>query len=37
MVGIRDQKIVFNKFDDIMTKHHEIDSEALRIAKILSI
>jgi 6-phosphofructokinase 1 len=37
MVGIRDRKIVFNKFNDIMTKHHEIDSEALRIAKILSI
>ncbi|HMG91849.1 MAG TPA: 6-phosphofructokinase [Chryseolinea sp.] len=37
MVGIRDRKIVFNKYDDIMTKHHEIDSEALRIAKILSI
>ncbi|HEY5916862.1 MAG TPA: 6-phosphofructokinase [Chryseolinea sp.] len=37
MVGIRDRKIVFNKFDDIMSRHHEIDSEALRIAKILSI
>jgi 6-phosphofructokinase 1 len=37
MVGIRDRKIVFNKFNDIMTKHHEIDGEALRIAKILSI
>ena len=37
MVGIRNQKIVFNSFDDIMSKHHEIDSESLRIAKILSI
>jgi 6-phosphofructokinase 1 len=37
MVGIRDRKIVYNKFDDIISKHHEIDSEALRIAKILSI
>ena len=37
MVGIRDKKIVYNKFDDIISKHHEIDSEALRIAKILSI
>ena len=37
MVGIRDRKIVYNKFNDIMAKHHEIDSESLRIAKILSI
>ena len=37
MVGMRNNKIVYNKFDDIMKHHHEIDSEALRIAKILSI
>lgn len=37
MVGIRNNKTVFNKFDAIMTTHHEIDAEALRIAKILSI
>ncbi len=37
MVGIRNQKIIFNSFDDVMSKHHEIDSESLRIAKILSI
>ena len=37
MVGISDKKIVYNRFDDIMDKHHEIDGEALRIAKILSI
>jgi 6-phosphofructokinase 1 len=37
MVGIRENKIVFNDFDTIMSKHHEIDSESLRLAKILSI
>jgi len=37
MVGIRNKRIVYNKFGDVMTKHHEIDAEALRIAKILSI
>jgi 6-phosphofructokinase 1 len=37
MVGVNDKKMVYNRFDDIMTKHHAIDSEALRIAKILSI
>jgi len=37
MVGVIDKKMVYNLFDDIMTKHHKIDSEALRIAKILSI
>lgn len=37
MVGINDKKIVYNRFDDIMDKHHAIDGEALRIAKILSI
>jgi len=37
MVGMKDNKIVYNSFDTIMTSHHEIDSESLRIAKILSI
>ncbi len=37
MVGIRNNKIVYNKFDAIMSSHHEIDAESLRIAKILSI
>src|SRR5688572_7810080 len=37
MVGIKDNKMVYNSFDTIMTQHHEIDAEALRIAKILSI
>lgn len=38
MVGVKDNKIVYNDFETIMTKkYHEIDPEALRIAKILSI
>ena len=37
MVGIRNNQIVYNKFDTIMSTHHEIDAESLRIAKILSI
>jgi 6-phosphofructokinase 1 len=37
MVGIRNNQIVYNDFHTIMTQHHEIDSESLRIAKILSI
>jgi 6-phosphofructokinase 1 len=37
MVGIKDNKIVYNKFDAVMSIHHEIDSESLRIAKILSV
>lgn len=37
MVGMRNNKIVYNKFDAIMSSHHEIDAESLRIAKILSI
>lgn len=37
MVGIRNNKIVFNSFDSVMSAHHEIDPESLRIAKILSI
>lgn len=37
MVGLKDNKIVYNEFDKIMTQRHEIDSEYLRIAKILSI
>jgi len=37
MVGIRNNQIVYNSFDMVMQKHHELDSESLRIAKILSI
>ncbi len=37
MVGVRNGQMVFNQFDDVMGRHHEIDSESLRIAKILSI
>ncbi len=38
MVGIKDNKMVYNDFNSIMThKYHEIDPESLRIAKILSI
>ena len=37
MVGIKDNKIVYNDFDFIMSRPHEIDSESLRLAKILSI
>ena len=37
MVGVKDNKIVFNSFDTIMTKHHDIDAEYLRLAKILSV
>jgi 6-phosphofructokinase 1 len=37
MVGIRNNKMVYNKFDAVMSSPHEIDSDALRIAKILSI
>lgn len=37
MIGIRDNKIVYNDFSMIINNHHPIDSEALRIAKIISI
>lgn len=37
MVGVRNGQMVFNQFDEIMGHRHEIDSESLRIAKILSI
>lgn len=38
MVGIKDNKIVYNDFKQIVEgKHHEIDPESLRISKILSI
>lgn len=37
MVGIRNNQIVYNDFDSIMSQRHEIDSDLLRIAKILSI
>jgi len=37
MIGIRNNRIVFNDFDSIMNSKQELDQEALRIAKILSI
>lgn len=38
MVGVKDNKIVYNDFDTIVSqKYHEIDPESLRISKILSI
>jgi 6-phosphofructokinase 1 len=37
MVGIKNGVMVYNSFDMIMSHHHEIDTESLRIAKILSI
>lgn len=38
MVGIKDNKMVYNDFTTIMAeKYHALDPEALRIAKILSI
>lgn len=37
MVGVRNGQIVYNSFDTIINHQHEIDSESLRIAKILSI
>lgn len=37
MVGVLNNKIVFNRFADIMNgKHHDIDEETIRLAKILS-
>ncbi|MBX2966801.1 MAG: 6-phosphofructokinase [Cyclobacteriaceae bacterium] len=37
MVGVRDNKIVYNLFDSVMNRRHEIDLDMIRIAKILSI
>jgi 6-phosphofructokinase 1 len=38
MVGIKDNKMVYNDFNTIMKeKYHQIDAEALRMARILSI
>lgn len=37
MVGVKNGVMVYNNFDLIMSHHHEIDQESLRIAKILSI
>jgi len=37
MVGIRNNQIVYNQFETIINHRHEIDTESLRIAKILSI
>jgi 6-phosphofructokinase 1 len=37
MVGIRNNQIVYNSFETIINSKHEIDTESLRISKILSI
>jgi 6-phosphofructokinase 1 len=37
MVGVKDNKMVYNDFKMIMANKHDIDPESLRIAKILSI
>jgi 6-phosphofructokinase 1 len=37
MVGVRNNQIVYNSFDAIINNKHDIDTESLRIAKILSI
>ena len=37
MVGVKDNRIVYNGFDTVMSRHHEIDEESLRLAKILSV
>jgi len=37
MVGVKDNKMVYNDFNTIMSKHHDIDEEYQRIAKILSV
>jgi len=36
-VGIHNNQIVYNGFETIINSRHEIDTEALRISKILSI
>ncbi len=37
MVGFKDNKIVYNAYDDVINKQHKIEDESMRIAKILSI
>jgi 6-phosphofructokinase 1 len=37
MVGFKENKIVFNPYDFVINKNHEVDAELLRISKILSI
>lgn len=37
MVGVRNHAIVYNSFESIMGKRHDIDPELIRISKILSI
>lgn len=38
MVGVHNNKTVYNRFSEIMNgRHHEIDKESLRLSKILSI
>jgi len=37
MVGVRNNQIVYNSFETIINAKHDIDTESLRISKILSI
>jgi 6-phosphofructokinase 1 len=37
MVGFKENKIVFNPYEFVINKNHEVDGELLRISKILSI
>lgn len=37
MVGFKENRVVFNSYDFVTNKNHEIDAELLRISKILSI
>jgi 6-phosphofructokinase 1 len=37
MVGVLNNKLVYNAFDDIMTREHKLDEDILRISRILSI
>jgi 6-phosphofructokinase 1 len=37
MVGVKDNNMVYSSFETVIGKHHEIDAESMRIAKILSI
>ncbi len=37
MAGIRSNKLVFTPIDEAIKKHNEIDSELIKVAKILAI
>lgn len=37
MVGVKNHDMVYSSFETVIGKHHEIDAESMRIAKILSI